>query len=646
MRHRLALCLMCVVFVCHPAMSQEKSAPKRTLTPESFLDLRMIQDPQFSPDGTRLVFVVTDPLKGEKRNSHLWIYDRSTSVTRQLTDSAKSETYPRWSPDGKTLAFLSNRAGEQQQIYLLRLAGGEAYAVTKDKASVSALAWSPDGQSLAYLAPDPKSEAEEKKEQAKDDARVIDKDDKKPRLRILDLSKNESHALTPAGWEVEELSWLPDSHSLVVKANRRPASDQFTSGIYLVPLDGAQKELRAPHGPLGRVRVSPSGKWIGFTAAREDGPVPHDLWIMPVEGGASRNLTATTLDRAIEDFYWTTGNSLAVLYAQGFRNKLTFVSPGDSQTSSPDFPANLGPFALASSGEIVFVGNTSTTPQELWLRDAQGRTQQATHLNAGWESFGLVAPELFHYKSFDGVEIEAALLKPPAYDGKSKLPTIVLVHGGPTGNWEDSIDSWGQLLVAHGYAVLYPNVRGSIGYGDAFVKMNRADWGGADFKDVMAGVNDVVGKGIADSNKLGIGGWSYGGYMTEWAVTQTDIFRAAVSGAGMANLISEYGTEEDPAYDEWFFGLPYETADRFLNSSPVLRLKHAKTPTLILQGEADPIDAVGQSQELYRGLKRYGVETELVIYPREPHGFHEAHHRTDVLQRMLAWYEKYIPPDK
>jgi len=162
----------------------------------------------------------------------------------------------------------------------------------------------------------------------------------------------------------------------------------------------------------------------------------------------------------------------------------------------------------------------------------------------------------------------------------------------------------------------------------------------------MAGVNDVVGKGIADSNKLGIGGWSYGGYMTEWAVTQTDIFRAAVSGAGMANLISEYGTEEDPAYDEWFFGLPYETADRFLNSSPVLRLKHAKTPTLILQGEADPIDAVGQSQELYRGLKRYGVETELVIYPREPHGFHEAHHRTDVLQRMLAWYEKYIPPDK
>jgi len=603
----------------------------------------MLQDPQFSPDGLRIVFVVTDPLKGEKRASHLWLCDRNTSTTRQFTYSSKSETYPRWSPDGRTLAFLSNRGGDEQQIYLLRMDGGEAYAITKGKASVSALAWSPDGHALAYLAPDPKSEADEKKEKDKDDAHVVDKDDKQSRLRVLDIAKNESRALTPADWKIEELAWMPDGQSLVVKGTSRPASDQFTDAIDLVPLNGSPKELRAPHGPVGRIRVSPSGKWISFLAALDDGPVPHDLWLMSSEGGPGRNLTAAGLDRAIEDYHWTNGNSLALLYAQGFRNKIALFSPEGDQKSSPDLPVNCGPFALAASGDVAFVGQTGTTPQELWLADAQGHTQQLTHLNMGWENYALVAPDLFHYKSFDGLEIEAALLKPSTYDGKSKLPTIVLVHGGPTGDWEESIEPWGQLLVARGYAVLYPNIRGSIGYGDAFVKMNRADWGGADFKDVIAGINDLVAKGVADPARLGIGGWSYGGYMAEWAVTQTNIFRAAVSGAGMANLIAEYGTEQDPAYDEWFFGTPYETADRFLNSSPVLQLKHAKTPTLILQGDSDPIDPLGQSQELYRGLKRYGVETELVTYPREPHGFREAKHRTDVLQRMLAWYEKYIP---
>jgi dipeptidyl aminopeptidase/acylaminoacyl peptidase len=260
--------------------------------------------------------------------------------------------------------------------------------------------------------------------------------------------------------------------------------------------------------------------------------------------------------------------------------------------------------------------------------------------------YGLIAPEFYKYKSFDGLEIEAALLKPAGYDGKSKLPTIVLVHGGPTGNWRDAVDIWGQLLVARGYAVLYPNVRGSVGYGQKFMEMNRADWGGGDFKDVMAGVEDLVTKGVANPARLGIGGWSYGGYMAEWAVTQTDLFKAAVSGAGMANLISEFGTENGSASDEWFFGTPYEHPERFLNSSPFLYVKSAKTPTLILQGEADPVDPIGQSQELYRGLKRYGVETDFVLYPREPHGLQEAKHRVDMQTRMVAWFDKYLKAAK
>ena len=172
--------------------------------------------------------------------------------------------------------------------------------------------------------------------------------------------------------------------------------------------------------------------------------------------------------------------------------------------------------------------------------------------------------------------------------------------------------------------------------------MNRSDWGGKDFKDVMSGVDDLIAKGIADPDRLGIGGWSYGGYMSEWAITQTPRFKAAVSGAGLANLISEYGTERGPSYDEWFFGLPYEKPDGFLNSSPFLYLKNVKTPTLILQGDADVVDPPGQSQELYRGLKRYDVETELVVYPREPHGFHEQKHLLDRLNRILAWYDAHL----
>jgi len=190
--------------------------------------------------------------------------------------------------------------------------------------------------------------------------------------------------------------------------------------------------------------------------------------------------------------------------------------------------------------------------------------------------------------------------------------------------------------------VFYPNVRGSTGYGHRFVTMNRGDWGGGDFKDLMAGVDFLIARGVADPERLGIGGWSYGGYMAMWAVTQTPRFRAAVAGAGLSDLTSEFGTEDEPAYDEWFYGLPYETPAGFVNSSPLTHVKAARTPTLILQGEADVVDPIGQSQEFYRALKRYGVPAEFVVYPREGHGPTEEKHRLDVLNRVVGWYEKYL----
>ncbi len=221
-------------------------------------------------------------------------------------------------------------------------------------------------------------------------------------------------------------------------------------------------------------------------------------------------------------------------------------------------------------------------------------------------------------------------------------PLVLLIHGGPAGNWRNRFDGLTQLLTARGYSVVQPNIRGSLAYGQKFLTSNRGDWGGADYKDAMAGVDDLIKRGIADPDRLAIAGWSYGGYMAEWAITQTDRFKAASSGAGMADLATEFGTESHSSGDEWYYGIPYENLAGFQKSSPIVYIKNAKTPTLILQGEADTTDPLSQSQMLYRGLKRYNVPTELVVYPREPHGFREEKHMIDRDRRIVEWIARYL----
>ncbi len=647
---RLPLISVAVTLLCSPAAFGQAADQRKPLTPEATLNLRSISDLQLSPDGARLAFVVTEPAKGEHRARHIWVYDKSSNSARQFTYSAKSESYPRWSPDGKQLAFLSSRGPDQpeQQIYSMRTDGGEATTLTKGKRSVSQFAWSPDGKQIAFAAPDAKSEDEEKKEKDKDDAHIVDKEDKHARLWLLTVASGEAKAVTEPKWAIEELIWHPRGSGLMLIATDHPESDQETNRIFFFRLsDGSLTQVLAPRGPFGRLRAAPDGLRMAFIGCREDGPSPHDLMVARHGDKIVGNLTGASLDRAILDYAWTKDSGLLLIAADGFHTKFVGYAP-DGSRKDPASSVALNPagIAITASGDVYFAGQTATQPQELYLWDQSGTPQQLTHLNDAWNQFALVATEFYKYKSFDGQEIEAAILKPTNYDGHSKLPLIALIHGGPTGAWQDRIETWGQLLAARGYAVWYPNIRGSVGYGEKFIESNRGDWGGADFKDVMAGVHDLVNRGIADPTRLGIGGWSYGGFMSEWAITQTNEFKAAVSGAGLSNLISEYGTEKGPAYDEWFFGLPYENPTAFLNSSPFLHLKNAKTPTLILQGQDDDVDPVGQSQELYRGLKRYGVETEFVLYPRENHGFQEEKHLLDRLNRILAWYDKHLKPQE
>ncbi len=637
------------------AQEPPKASSPKLLTPEGALNLRSISDLQFSPDGNRLAFVVTEPAKGESRARHIWIYEKRSGTTRQFTYSAKSEFLPRWSPDGKLLAFLSDR-DEQQQVYSVRADGGEAAALTKGKRGVRSLAWSPNGKQIAFLAPDAKTEAEEKKEKDKDDAHVTDKEVKHARLWLLTLDTGEAKALTDSKWEISEAVWHPSGSSILLNATDHPESDQNTERIFSFRVGDvpnvdrkaadSMTPLLAPRGPFGNIRITTDGQKIAFVGCREDGPSPHDLMIVRHSGKGAQNLTGASLDRPVFDYRWSKDAGLLAVVEDGFHTKFVAFTAEGALRDIPSIPSNPNAFSVSDSGEVAFAGQTATTPQELWLWDQKSAPKQISHLNDSWKQFTLSAPEFYKYKSKlpDGLEIEAALLRPLGYDGKSKLPLVALIHGGPTGAWQDSIETWGQLLAAHGYAVFYPNIRGSSGYGQKFIEMNRGDWGGGDYRDVMAGVDDLVARGIADPEKLAIGGWSYGGYMSEWAITQTTRFKAAVSGAGLSNLISEYGTEQGPSYDEWFYGVPYEPEKvaGFLNSSPFVHLKNVKTPTLILQGDADSVDPPGQSQELYRGLKRYGVETELVVYPREPHGFHEEKHLLDRLNRILGWYDKHL----
>ena len=498
--------------LAHSALAQEAGSTAKPLTPEASLNLRFISDLQLSPDGTRLAFVVTEPATDDGRATHIWIYDKPSGGARQFTYSKKSEKWPRWSPDGKQIAFLSNRA-EEEQIYVMRADGGEATALTKGKRSINSFEWSPDGKQIAFLAPDAKTEAEEKKEKDKDDAHVTDKEDKHARLWLLTVSTQpatqEAKAVTQPNWEVSEIAWLPSSDAVIAVATDHPESDQETNRIFAVKLpDGVMTQLAAPHGPFGSVKISPKAGTISFVGCREDGPEPHDLMLLDIRhgaAGAAKNLTGIVLDRQIFDYHWTKASGLVAIAADSFRTKFhAFDAQGAPQDPANGAAAQLSSnpeaFALTADG-MIFAGQTATQPQELYSWDEKSAPVQLTHINDAWKQFALVKPEFYKYKSFDGQEIEAELLKPAAWDGKSKLPLITLIHGGPTGAWQDAIETWGQLLAARGYAIFYPNIRGSIGYGQKFIEMNRGDWGGADFRDVMVGIDDLIAKGIADPEK-------------------------------------------------------------------------------------------------------------------------------------------------
>lgn len=609
-------------------------AAQAALTPEQALDYRRVGDLHLSPDGTKLTYIVRT--YRQDFASHLWLMDLASGQTREITPGGKSERLAQWSPDGRTLAFLSNRAGGTQ-IYLMPATGGTVVKLTAQKNPVGIFRWSPDGRTIAYLARSDDAPSVAAGPQIADDPRGL------ARLWLIDVASRRVRLAGEAGYRIDDFQWQDASH-LLLDATATPRSDEYTNAVYRVSVDdGEVTAIARPPQPFTGLAVSPDGKELAVRAPGAAGPLERDLYLGSVTDGRLHRL-AVPDDRAVTDIRWPLPRRLWVSIADGFYNRLLRLSPAGT-AERIDLPLSVASFDVAPDGGIAFAGGDFDHLAEIYLRDRHGHIRQLTHLQPGWEHVPLALTTLFHTRSFDGTDIEAALMKPRSPRPPSGWPLVLRVHGGPAGRftagygWENA---WSQMLVSHGYEVLMVNPRGSSGYSEDFVKANRGDWGGGDYKDLMAVLDAVISRGETDPRRLGIGGWSYGGEMTAWAIGHTERFKAAVAGAPVFDQAAEFETERDPAADEWYFGTPWEHPEVFARNSPSTYIRHARTPTLILDGRDDASNPVGQSIGLYRALKHFGVETELVVYPDEGHSPVRWSYNVDMFERILGWYDTHL----
>ncbi len=631
-----------IIFVALMSVNLRWAYADETLQAAELLKQYRLSEAAVSPDGRRVAVVVTEPVQGDKKRSSIWLYERTSDVFRRLTTIGKKDRSPRWAPDGQTLGFLSEREDQTPQIFLLPMSGGEGQRLSSTDATIGSFKWSPDGRTIAYLAKPKAATPNQQNQASKDDERLASEDYKADQLWTVGVKSREVHELlAKGGWTVSEFAWLPNSEQFVIAANNTRKPELLSDELYVIDREGGKmRGLGKPDGPVQGLQVSPDGKTLAYIGVSDGGPIPHDIYLQSITGDAPRNLTSPIIDRLISKFVWRKRDSILILAGEGLGSTLYRMNTAGKVTRRQNFPGQLL-WDVASNGDLLAsVRSSATMPPELWISDGQ-KERQVSSLHTSFPK--LIAPQRFVYANTDGMTIEAALFL-PAEPHNSPLPLITLVHGGPAGRWSNRVNDWAQLLAARGYAILTPNIRGSVGYGLSFVRSNRRDWGGGDFRDVMTGIDALIDRGIADPDRLGIGGWSYGGYMSAWAITQTRRFKAAVIGAPMTDLAVEYGTEKADinAYDTWFLGTPYENLDDFIRMSPLTYVKNVRTPALILVGENDPIDPLAQNWQFYRGLRRYNVETELVIYPRELHSIKEELHKLDVLERMTLWFDRFL----
>jgi dipeptidyl aminopeptidase/acylaminoacyl peptidase len=657
---------------------------RRPMTIMDIMELKNVGGVALSPDGSKIAYTVsgwehpnakppTDPTKpdtarGDKHDmrSHIWLVSSAGGTPRQLTYSERGESNPQWSPDGRSLAFTSARgtgSDVKTQIWILPMDGGEAYQLTTSKENVSGFQWSADGTRIAFLSVDTLPKTDEAKVARRDDPQVFEENFRYSHAWVVDVATKRATEVAHGNFTVNGApSWSPDGTRLAFQAARTTMIRDTRSDIYVVTIaDKSIRTITEKPDAGSPPAWSPDGKTIAYTVlpqshtARPDSIMDREigndhLILYDVGTGRAKDTYDPKADISAGNPRWTPDGS-RILFTTGER-AWAAVYAYDVKAGKLSRVVDkvlIGQPSLSRDGRLAaYTLGTSNAPADVYVSDLTfASPRKLTDVNPQVRDFALGETEVITWKSTDGTPVEGILLKPVGYEAGRTYPLLVEAHGGPTGatnaGFKASWGSPGQVWAGQGWAVLYPNPRGSTNYGEKFMKANIMDWGGGDYRDIMTGVDEVIRRGIADSTKMAFEGWSYGGYMTSWVVSQTNRFKAARMGAGLSNLESMYGTTDIPGYIGTFFsGIPTKkTLDFYRERSAIQYVDNVTTPLLIQHGGNDQRVPVGQAMEFFRALKDRGKTVQMVFYPRAGHGLSEYYHQIDKMQRELGWMTKY-----
>ena len=634
-----------------------------TWDPELQIKIKAVGTPRVSPDSKRVAYTISEAEMTSDRSEYvtqIWLATTDGKQNIQLTFGEKSSSNPRWSPDGNWIAFTSNRKDNKNNLYLLSVNGGEAEALTEVKSSVTNFAWSPDGKSIAFTMADPKSEEEEKNDKGKNDFRWVDENLKMSRLYVLPINKDangkrEPRKLTNDNYNVDSFDWSPDGSRIAFAFSKTPvANDWTTSDVSIVEVANSKVKtlVNTPAAESAPI-YSPDGNSIAITVS--DNPPrwaqSEVIQVLPANGGQAKTL-AVSFDAQPGIAGWSP-DSKRIYFSEPKATLTQIYSIDVAANRIDEVKSALAAYTVVelnrSGNTFGLIRHTPDSPAEVYVASVSDFTpKQISHANADLKIPAVGRTEVIRWKSKDGRDVEGLLTYPVGYQSGQRVPLILNVHGGPAGVFQQTfIGGRGVYPLAtfasRGYALLRVNPRGSSGYGAEFRRANTKDWGFGDYQDLMTGVDKVIEMGVADPDRLGVMGWSYGGYMTSWIVTQTKRFKAASAGAPVTNLMSFNGTSDIPGFiPDYMGGQAWEVMDAYQKHSPMFNVKGITTPTMIQQGDADIRVPISQGYEFYNALKAQGVPTRMLVLPRQPHGPTEPKMQLAAMKANLEWFEKYL----